>query len=372
MHRLLIASCLLLVACAPAQLKPLSPLVDDKLNAANDVWRIHFIDIGQGLAVLNEFPCGAMLVDTGGEDDQFMVSDDVLVRYLEGFFARRTDLNRTIDLLALTHPHIDHTRGTEAVLKRFRVRNAIDNGMEQGSGGVAQNDLHRWADSHRDMRYFPIRQEEVNLPNGLNNDVIDPFRCKDIDPQVRALWGAVPKDPGWGNETRYGKTPFQNLNNHSLVLRVDFGKSSALFTGDLEVQAIGTLLKATAGTSMLDVDLYQVGHHGSFNGTTPELVEAMSPKVSVLSMGSPEWRDCQWCGFAYGHPRATVIEMLDRGMPETQKRKPIEALVSHAPKTFQRRHIEKAIYGTGWDGNVVVEMRADGAWRVVTSGRLGK
>src|ERR1700749_3857303 len=53
----------------------------------------HFIDVGQALAVLLEFPCGAILVDTGAQDDEHVES---LVKYLNDFYSRRSDLDKTL------------------------------------------------------------------------------------------------------------------------------------------------------------------------------------------------------------------------------------------------------------------------------------
>jgi competence protein ComEC len=80
----------------------------------------HYINVGQGLSALLEFPCGAVLVDTGSQDDEHT---DALIDYLNDFFSRRTDLNRTIATVFITHSHIDHTRGLRRVVETFTVKN---------------------------------------------------------------------------------------------------------------------------------------------------------------------------------------------------------------------------------------------------------
>src|SRR5688500_5231659 len=72
----------------------------------------HYIDVGQGLSVLLEFPCGAVLVDTGAQDMEHV---DYLSGYLREFFTRRADLKNTLNTLFISHPHVDHTRGISAV-----------------------------------------------------------------------------------------------------------------------------------------------------------------------------------------------------------------------------------------------------------------
>ena len=90
--------------------------------------RAHLIDVGQGAATLFEFSCGAVLVDTGGEANGYFDSSNALVAYLADFFDRRRDLNRTIDLLVITHPHRDHALNARLVAESFTVRNVVTDG----------------------------------------------------------------------------------------------------------------------------------------------------------------------------------------------------------------------------------------------------
>jgi beta-lactamase superfamily II metal-dependent hydrolase len=79
--------------------------------------RVHLINVGQGCATLIEFPCAAILVDTGGESDSLFNSSDSLRAYLHDFFDKRNDLNHTLQCVYLTHPHIDHTLGIPVILQ---------------------------------------------------------------------------------------------------------------------------------------------------------------------------------------------------------------------------------------------------------------
>ena len=351
---------------SPRMTKGISSLAQElKPEDTAEVWRTHFIDVGQGLAVLHEFPCGAYLIDTGGELDEKFDSNSAIVAYLDAFFARRPDLHNTLDALLLTHPHIDHTRGVQTVLERYQVRNLIDNGQDYGSGADGQKFMQAWPRSHADVHYQAVSLADIVDPKGLSSEVLDPLRCPAVDPTFVALWGKVATDPGWPG-MRFGKTPFQNNNNHSVVLRVGFGKASGLFTGDLEEPAIKDLLARSAPTGVLDIDIYQVGHHGSINGTLPELCNAMTPEVAVFAMGPAHWQ-VTWSAWKYGHPRREIVAMLEAVM--TRKRKPIDIKVGIKGEEFEPHHLEAAIYGTGWDGSVVIESRSDGRQKIVTSGR---
>jgi competence protein ComEC len=307
--------------------------------------RMHVIDVGQGSATLFEFPEAAVLVDTGGEQNALCDSNAKLDAYLDAFFARRTDLHGELASLILTHPHLDHTRGVPVVLAHHPPHNVVTNGQSVGSGAETQNALRQYALDHRGtVGIREVRLDDIP-PRGLTDNVIDPVHGTEIDPVLTVLWGQVSSDPGWGNA--YNKPRFANTNNHCVVLRVDFGHASVLVTGDLEDAAISDFVKRYQGTGLLDVDVYVVGHHGSANGTTDELVAAMTPKLAAISMG-PWDREGEYTGWTYGHPRTEILTMLEAGVSGT--RAPIQVDAGLGAKHFEERTITHAIYATGWDG----------------------
>lgn len=322
---------------------------------------LHFLDVGQGSATLLEFPCGAMLVDTGGELNDGFDGVAALKEQLEAFFARRTDLQRTIDLVVLTHPHIDHVRGVPMVLSTFNVLNLVDNGRRGDE--LVRDALDPWRTrAEQDPAHHRAISNTDEVPfQGLSDDVTDPIKCTPVDPRIRVLSGAYLGDPGWGS--RDDRPAFRNENNHSVVVRVDFGKASVLITGDLEEPALRTLVERLRGTRVLDVDVYVVGHHGSANGTTVELVEEMTPRVAVMSMG-PSSRHMSWTAYQYGHPREKIVGMLLGGL--SAYRRGVEVPVARGQRQFGAEFVDKALYGTGWDGPVDVEAAPDGALAVHT------
>ena len=312
----------------------------------------HFIDVGQGLSVLLEFPCGAMLIDTGAQDDDAV---DKLTSYLDKFFARRDDLKNTLAGVIITHPHIDHTKGLRAVASKYTIINYIDNGMKSGSGKANP----KWLRDQVEAGALSTKVREVTdadivaLPHkhGLTDDAIDPIKCKDCDPQIVILSSAMAKNPGWAAKD------FKNLNNHSVVTRVDFGRSSFLLSGDLEAPAIETMVRYYDGTELLDVDLYQVGHHGAANGTTASLLEAASPKIAIIECGEWDFGKGQPRGFntfSYGHPRYAIIDLLDQHIPRLRS-PAIKGGVFTAVRQAGWLEIKKNIYSTGWDGTIVVD-----------------
>lgn len=313
------------------------------------------IDVGQGAATLFELSCAAVLVDTGGELGDAFDSGRALQTYLDGFFERRADLRRTLALLVITHPHLDHTRNIQRVVEHYDVKNVVTDGLTSGSGGPQQTWLQHWAKDH--ARYDPARASGIGH-GGRTSSVIDPVSCTDVDPVFRILWGGVePMTEGWSHAV------FANENNHSVVLRADVGRASFLITGDLQEEGIKSVLAHHGGSGVLDVDVWQVSHHGSHNGVTRAWLDVLTPTMALIATGPPD-REAQWTAWAFGHPRKVVLELLRDSIART--RQPIEISAGVAARRFERFALTKAIYGTGWDGTVVVSATKDGRYRVQT------
>ena len=322
--------------------------------------RVHLIDVGQGCATLVEFPCGAILIDVGGESDPLFHSLDSLKAFLNDFFDRRNDLHNTFQCVYLTHPHIDHTRGVSVILDSpYIIKNAVTDGLEHGSGKFGQIKLHRAAqnseadaDSTNDIGLEAITTKEIGSA-GLTDRIIDPVNCSGTDPVIRILWGTSTINPGWAD------SDFNDENNHSVVIRIDYGTSSLLITGDLETAAIHDLVTKYHGTSLLDADVYVVGHHGSKNGATQELLDQVTPEIALIGSGDTT-RKLAFTAWDYGHPNKGILDMLQQSVSET--RPTIKVKAGLGKKRFVNYTITKAIYATGWDGTVDLEADNLGHW----------
>lgn len=339
-----------------------APPVGPNSNEMN----VHVINVGQGAATLYEFPCGAMLVDTGSEKNEQFSGGPHLIAYLDRFFASRPDLQNRLTLLLLTHAHVDHTRNVRTVIERYRPKHLVDNGLTTGSGYRGQVFLQQWARTHG----VPYESVAVtDLPEsglGLGGSTIDPINCASTDPMIRVLFGRLEPEarclPGWT------ETNCKNGNNSSVVVRIDFGGFSILNMGDLEEAGIDELIARSEDEQMLDVDLYHAGHHGSRNGTTEELVDAMSPAATVISTGDPA-REVSWSAWAYGHPNRQALKPLVATGGVSGSRpsvtKPVGVRGGSDPE-WSTMSITKAIYATGWDGTIVVHANEQGQFQVLT------
>jgi beta-lactamase superfamily II metal-dependent hydrolase len=313
---------------------------------------VHYIDVEQGAAAVVETPCGAVMIDAGGRGD---AAGDHLIEYLDAFFERRQDLGRRLAALFVTHTHIDHNSNLRRVAERYDVAGYVHNGRMVGSGRNGA----RWMVDHAGSRNpaIPTLSIEDVAAAGVTNAVVDPLACTGTDPRIRVFAGGLTQNPGWS------ASEFDNGNNHSLVIRVDYGESSFLFTGDLEDHAIERLVDRSAAA--LDVDVYEAGHHGSLNGTTAGLRGAMTPDIAIISMG-PHTVQRMWTAWAYGHPRRTLVELLDSAVARPRIA-PKTVMVADRVKSFSTYDLTDAIYATGWDGDVVVTGTADGQLQVSTS-----
>jgi competence protein ComEC len=325
---------------------------------------VHVLSAGQALATLIEFPCGMMMIDTGSQD---AAHEDRIVSYIDKVFASRPDLPKTLQLVLITHNHIDHTRSLPKIVKRYKPQRFINHGITNASGSEETNNLTAAIANHQvAAELLVVKDSDItSLPakSGLTSAVIDPFDCGSVNPQVRILSGRLTKNPGFEPEV------FGDPNNHSLIVRIDFGQSSFLFLGDMEAEAIATMVDYYSGADrkMLDVDVLQVSHHGSRNGTTKALLEASTPSIAVMGVGrwnfglnpkTPKGFDT----FTYGHPRSVTLDLLENAISRT--RVPKSVMVASDQKKFHKRLVTKAIYATGWDGAIRVVADASGTYEV--------
>lgn len=321
----------------------------------------HFIDVGQGHATLLEFPCGTMLIDAGGEDQ---ATAQRLRTYLKEFFDDHPSLDETLELVLITHNHIDHTRALPGLLTDgITIKRFIDNGWTRGSGAPQVNSLKAKASAHdiptevRSIKDSTITA--LSHRDGLTDSFIDPFDCGNVNPEIRILSGALDENPDWS------EADFKDANNHSVVTRVDFGEASFLFLGDMETPASSTMMDYYDGTSTLDADVLQVSHHGARNGTSSALVRAVSPEIAMIPSGDNSDGKPGFTAFGHGHPNVDAVSLLTDGISR-RRSEPVGVRlgVGRDKVTAQPVSISKAVYASGWDGHITIRAETDGSFTV--------
>src|SRR5436853_5190347 len=98
------------------------------------------------------------MIDAGGEVTLDADEDKHLVDYLNSFFAARPDLNRTLEAVIISHPHIDHTKKLMEVITNVTVKSLSDGGDMSGSG---IGPLKRARKALTEAKYFAVDDTDV-------------------------------------------------------------------------------------------------------------------------------------------------------------------------------------------------------------------
>jgi competence protein ComEC len=329
----------------------------------DSVMCVHYINVGQAASALLEFPCGAILIDAGAADDTY---HNALMAYLGHFFQRRKDLDSTLALVMITHPHIDHNEVLKDIVRNFHVLRYIDDGKRIGSGKPNQVWLQDTA-AKAHIQYESYSFEQITHggnKDGMTDSIIDPINCKNGDPQIILYSGQFETQPdGWS------ATDFKNYNNHSLVIKVIFGQASFLFTGDLETKGIASVVSEYSGTPALHADVLLVGHHGAANATTDDYLNEVKPSYAVISCGAwdaGKGGTDRFTTWFYGHPRINTINLLDAHITGNRPQ-PVEEMAAEGAQNFRNINITKSIYATPWDNTVIIKATLSGHYTVTTN-----
>jgi competence protein ComEC len=221
------------------------------IRRTSDQARITFLDVGQGDAAVVEGPGPFVaVVDGGGSyDDSF----DTGARVVEPFLRAR-GIDR-IDLVVLSHPHPDHLNGLFRVLSRFPV------GAVWTSGDDGRNPRYR--------------------------ELLSLARRRGVARPPPAPWPAAvtlrPLGPWLGD--RIGAPAGMGVNDASLVVRMEFAGRALLFPGDIEADGESELVGNGAAGAPVASDVLKVPHHGSRTSSSAELLDAVRPRLAVISLG---------------------------------------------------------------------------------------
>ncbi len=232
-----------------------------------DNLKVNFINVGEGDCILIEAPNKInILIDGGGTpQSDFDVGSKIVIPYL-----RRKGINE-IDLLILTHPHLDHLEGLLPVLKEFKVDMVLDSGL--------------LCDSSEYKKFISLILEKGisyhKAKAGDNFIFSNNLEIFLLNPLYYSVF--------------YEESDF---NNASIVVKLFYKNADFLFTGDIEEAAEKKLL---VWQNILQSDILKVGHHGSSTSTNLEFLDKVNPNIAVITVGKNH----------FGHPSQKIIERLE-------------------------------------------------------------
>lgn len=240
------------------------------LTMPDDKLHVTFLDIGQGDAILIQTPNHQNILVDGGPDPQKINLE--LSKKLPFW-------NRTIDLMVSTQPQADHITGLVEVLQRYKVKRVFEPGVSYNSFVY-----HEWLKlvENKEIRHEIARAgQEIDLGSGIKMEVLNP-------------------------QARLFEETTSDVDNNGIVVRLNWGEVSFLFTADIRQEAEFELIEQRA---KLKSTVLKVAHHGSKTSTMPQFLAVVDPELAVISVGADN---------KFGHPSPEVVERLVDSLGENK------------------------------------------------------
>jgi competence protein ComEC len=224
---------------------------------------LYVLDVGQADALLIKSEEGNILFDSGDLDTK-----KELIAELEELGVEK------IEYAVFTHPHADHIGAADLVLTTFEVKNVILPVVDD-----------------KDVPTSKVYERMITALE--NNEAINVIAA---EPDAEYSVGEVKMKILAPNSADYS-----DLNNYSVVVRVDYGATSFMLTGDAEDVSEEEMLSRYP-ESELKCNFYKAAHHGARESNTAEFLKAVSPEIIAVSCGE---------GNSYGHPHAEAMARLE-------------------------------------------------------------
>lgn len=224
---------------------------------------LYALDVGQGDALLITEGDTQILIDGGPRGD-------VLLKELTRILPAH---DRTIELVVLTHPQADHMAGLIDVLERYTVAQVLTPHVTYDSAL-----FESWQETLQKKR-VPVVSAHLGQIIYLQNaalQVLYPFK---------GLQGTLMDN--------------DEVNDASLVLKLVYGTTTALLTGDAELKTEFDLVRARIN---LESDILKVGHHGSRTSSSSMFLDAVDPRLALISLGRNN---------TFGHPHKEVLNRFN-------------------------------------------------------------
>jgi competence protein ComEC len=222
---------------------------------------VNYLDIGQGDATLINYLGRYQILIDGGPNGKKVLSE--LGKVMSPF-------DHKIEMVILTHPDQDHLAGLIDVLQNYEVGVFLQNGQNAETNIFQQ--LQKIVSEKQVRSEFVLEGSTFSIGENLDFKIFNPDFREEAD---------------------------KDRNEQSIVVRMDFGENSFLFTGDAEESAEADMI---SDQENLDVDWLKTGHHGSKSSTSEKFLEVVTPKYAIISAGK---------GNRYGHPNKETLQRLE-------------------------------------------------------------
>ena len=221
---------------------------------------VYYLDVGQSDCTVIICDEDVMMIDTGTKSQDLKIKSALAALKI-----------KEIDYLVVTHPHDDHMSNAAEIMEKYNVKNII---MPTISKENQVNSL-----------------TYANLINSIAKYKVNPMTAKAGDELI------------FGSSIVEIISPFEqdkNLNNMSVVLKINYGETSFLFQGDAESTVENEILYNGIDISS---DVIKIGHHGSNTSTGERYLNKVNPSVAVVSCGPDN---------SFKHPNKQIIDILEK------------------------------------------------------------
>ena len=224
------------------------------------ILKFYVLDVGQGDAIFIETPSGNQILIDGGPDKSVLKELGEVMPFYD----------RTIDLVILTHPHLDHAGGLTEVFKNYQVLKYMDSGEPDTL--AEYRELKKTVEAEKIPYLEARRGMKIILDENAVLNILTPEKL----------------------------LPGSSEHRNMVISRLSFGEVDFLLTGDAERPLEFFLVEKG---DEIGSEVLKAGHHGSRTSSNLLFLEKVAPEYALISAGLKN---------KYGHPHREVLENLDK------------------------------------------------------------
>ena len=225
-----------------------------------------FIDVGQGDCSLIITPKHKSILIDGGDNSDYDNGEKTILPILINRHIKQ------IDYLIISHFDSDHVGGLFSIIEKYKVKRVVIS--KQGENSDNFDEFIKKIKSKKIGIILVNQGNRIDIEKNIYMDIL------------------------WPNENN---TIIENcLNNNSIVCKLYYGKTSILFTGDIEKEAENGIVRNCRVA--LNSTIVKVPHHGSKSSSTETFIQAVSPNIALIGVGKNN---------KFGHPNDEIIERYE-------------------------------------------------------------